>query len=397
MKFAFILGKNEELSAVELFSVLRLKNITFRLINKVSKIILLEIDSDEFEPSQFIEELGGLVRIVKIYDSLDYFDDQLLTNLDIYFINDFNYSFININLLKEEEQSLKASFKDFFKKNKFKAQLKSSEYSSKDNVSDPAKFFSWKLNEGFEFFTMKLASVYYYGVTDACTNAKKYVFLDENRPQRLFTHGTSFRLAQIMINLLQLKSGSTLVDPFAGTGTFMIEGLLHGLNVIGVDIDSDVLFAAKKNINWAKTTFANNQKHMLIHESSETADFNADACVFEPFMGPFLKNLPRYVEAENTVYMLTNIYTNLFKNLYKSLRQREKGLPSVVCILPEFKTREGKLLKPDYNKIFSSTGFKLMDLKEIDTSLNIKNPILYQTPEGNNIIRKLYVLERKTA
>lgn len=394
MKYAFILGKNDQLSTVELFSVLKSSKIDYQVNFHSNRILILDIDSDIFLPSDFIEKVGGIVRIVRIYNIENYFDPEIFTSLDIFYANSFNYGFIDLNLSKDEELEVRESIKSFFKKNKFKAYLKNSDYSSKDNVTDPAKYFSWKLDSGFEFFIAKFSNYYYYGITEACTNAKKYIFLDESRPQRIFTHGTSFRLAQIMLNILRLEPGSTFVDPFSGTGTFMIQAMMNNMNAIGIDIDDQIIFAAKKNINWAKNEFKFNQKHMMIHESSETAKFSADGSAFEPYMGPFLKDLPRFVDAEDTVYMLDKIYTNLFKNLAKNLKQREEGLPSIVCILPEFKTREGKLLKPDYNKMLSSAGFKLMNLKNIDSSINAINPILYQTPEGNNIVRKVYVLVR---
>ena len=51
-----------------------------------------------------------------------------------------------------------------------------------------------------------------------------------------------------MINLLGLKKGQTLCDPFCGTGTTLLESESMGINAIGIDFDEKMYNMTKENL-----------------------------------------------------------------------------------------------------------------------------------------------------
>ncbi len=56
------------------------------------------------------------------------------------------------------------------------------------------------------------------------------------------------RFARAMVNLARIKSGSTVLDPFCGTGVILIEAALAGMRVFGSDIDERMLHASEINL-----------------------------------------------------------------------------------------------------------------------------------------------------
>ncbi|WP_292460510.1 THUMP domain-containing protein, partial [Methanothermococcus sp.] len=66
-------------------------------------------------------------------------------------------------------------------------------------------------------------------------------YFQKNRPHlRAYFHPGCIipKLARCMVNLARLKEGNILLDPFCGTGGFLIEGGFIGCKLIGSDIDN---------------------------------------------------------------------------------------------------------------------------------------------------------------
>ena len=63
------------------------------------------------------------------------------------------------------------------------------------------------------------------------------------------------RLARLAVNLASgpLQKGATL-DPMTGTGGFAIEAALSGRDVVALDLDTEMIAGAKKNLEWSGST-----------------------------------------------------------------------------------------------------------------------------------------------
>lgn len=57
-------------------------------------------------------------------------------------------------------------------------------------------------------------------------------------------------LVQHYLREFGAKPGMTLLDPFSGTGTTLVEGKKSGLNVLGIEANDYCQFAAKVKLNW---------------------------------------------------------------------------------------------------------------------------------------------------
>ena len=70
------------------------------------------------------------------------------------------------------------------------------------------------------------------------------------RPKKVKTHPheLDWKLARAMVNLIGLKEGETVCDPFCGTGTILLEAESMGIKAIGVDFDEKMHQISKENL-----------------------------------------------------------------------------------------------------------------------------------------------------
>lgn len=396
--YLFLLGRDNNLSKLEIAIYLHKHNISYSVIVNSERYLILDFIKEQ-NFVNLTKELGGLVRVAKVYLATSKIkaNSEIIDKLDFNTPKKFNYTISSINISESEleivEDLLKQSFKEEKAKAVYKKPISHSKKKSKENINyiaNPDNYFSWKINLGMELFIVKDNNKFYFAKTFSCFNPRDNIFKDKNRPAIKEMYNTSFRLVSIMINLLGLSKDKTIVDPFCGTGTFLIEGLIKGYNVIGIDNDKEMIDASNKNVSWAIKEFNINNKFKLIKADSSKAKFSADACVFEPYMGPFLKKALNLEKAKTIVKELNGIYFDIFSTLYANLPKKAR----VVCILPEFKTFDNKVL-PINRAVYEKNGFSLVDVALINSSLDLINPIPYTTPSGSMINRKIYILEKR--
>ena len=97
----------------------------------------------------------------------------------------------------------------------------------------------------------------------------------KERPKKSkkYPHELDWKLTRVMINLIGLKKGETICDPFCGTGTTLLESESMGINAIGIDYDEKMCDMSKENLklNNYKSKILNSDFQELIKISN---DFN---------------------------------------------------------------------------------------------------------------------------
>ena len=70
------------------------------------------------------------------------------------------------------------------------------------------------------------------------------------RPKKTKTYPNEldWKLTRAMINLIGIKQGETICDPFCGTGTTLLEAESMGIHAIGMDFDEKMFNIAKENL-----------------------------------------------------------------------------------------------------------------------------------------------------
>ena len=113
-----------------------------------------------------------------------------------------------------------------------------------------------------------------------CTNKENFFGFSEKNEDKIrpkkskkYPHELDWKLTRVMINLIGLKKGETLCDPFCGTGTTLLESESMGINSIGIDFDEKMCEMSKENLK------LNNYKSKILKSDFEelikiSNDFN---------------------------------------------------------------------------------------------------------------------------
>lgn len=388
MKYLFALGRDAELAKLEIVSILRQTEFDYELTHEGGTYLIIDL-KEKININALIDRLAGTVRIAEVIGEIKDVNDFNFEKSELYLPNKLNYIIQCMDNNSALEEILDSKFKTFCKKFRIKAVSKGGNTS--EGITSPAAYRSWRLDEGMELLCAQVnnQNIIYIAHSIASPDPDIFQVKDNDRPARKFTHGTSFRLAQIMVNILNTPFTGTVIDPFCGTGTFLIEGMIKGYNMIGIDIEQSLINAAEQNINWAKKKFHLQANCELICEDSTKVDFTADGCVFEPYMGEFLKKAPGIDKAKESMWKLEKFYSLIFANLAKHLTDNAQ----IVCILPYLATYDGKKVYLS-NDFFAKLAFKHVNLEQ-KYGLKIHNPIEYFTPSGSLINRQVHIFQKK--
>lgn len=201
------------------------------------------------------------------------------------------------------------------------------------------------------------------GVQDIDAYAKR----DQARPARDAKVGMlPPKLAQILINLCgPLSEGSTILDPFCGTGVVLQEALLMGYRAYGTDINERMIDYSEKNLkHFDFKNFKLEVGDATSHKWSEEID--AVAC--EGYLGKPMSNIPPEIKLKTEKQECGAIVLGFLKNLASQIKSgtpvvvaapawlREDGIYSRLEILDEIadmgynvhnKTREGLIYHRD--------------------------------------------------
>ena len=116
-------------------------------------------------------------------------------------------------------------------------------------VLDAVKGVKVKLtNPDMTFFGVLTDDVFVFGLKVAEILAKPFV---GRRPRkRPFFHPSAMpaKLARCMVNLTQCRREDVVLDPFCGTGSFLIEAGLIGCKVVGFDVQLRMVRGTRRNL-----------------------------------------------------------------------------------------------------------------------------------------------------
>jgi len=137
---------------------------------------------------------------------------------------------------------------------------------------------------------------------------------EERRQGRLpsnYPVGMHPKLSRCMVNLSGAREGSTIYDPFCGTGGILIEAALAGMKAEGSDIDENMLKLCRKNL-----------KYLGINAKT----FRMDASKIRKKYDYIVSDLP-YGKSSRLSEDKHTLYSKFLKKLYRILKER-----AVLCI-----------------------------------------------------------------
>lgn len=365
----FILGRDPELSLLELKSYLDARKIKHELVDYSEKAAFLKLPQLDF--GAMIKDLGGTSKIGEVFGDLDKISLFNTTSNKIsYAISVYDGTDVD---------GFKVELKQKFKKEKLKANLKNPGH--EDGFLGPSEVVKHELvAKGFEILVCNDV----YAKTVAVFNPFEYEARDEARPAQRPLEMVSIRLAKILINLSGAKPGMKVLDPFCGIGVILQEAMLMNIDSIGIDISKDAFIASLKNVEWTKSKFnCNANAKVLNSDSTKPFNVKADCVATEPYLGPLLKKIPMENEAVKIAAELKRMYDSLLKSLSQSIQGK------IAIVTPKFRLYSGKRITLGFENIAESNGYKVSKILP-----DIKLPINYVGQRGI-IEREIWVLERK--
>jgi tRNA G10 N-methylase Trm11 len=287
-------------------------------------------------------------------------------------------------------------------KRAFKArEIRSRWVTSKDSPSlSPAAVSKLKMTtEGYDIVLIADGQTIYVGLTTHVQNADAWSARDYGRPVRDDENGMlPPKLARMMVNLAQVKEGETLLDPFCGSGTVLMEAALatHAGKLLGSDSEEKQIADSIKNTDWLV------EKHILtIADRERTAFFQSDArkladhasakkidvVVTEGSLGPLLRGHEGQKQLDTNRDVVTELWKDTLRSLHPLLT---KDARLVVC-WPSYKTSHG-LSRVKLDDDLEGLGYTLVNALAgwDDTGA----PMIYHR-EGQKIARRIVVVKKK--
>ena len=344
--YIFVLGKHPDLSIAEIKARYPKHKVWVKGDDFVVIDLPISLKQKEFnqlggsiKAAEFIKEVKKDVLIETLADILSshYQDMKLDYGLSIYGMSEKQLRPILLKLKKK----LKAdSIKSRFINKNFK------------NISS-AQYKSIK-EKGIELIAVNNKGRFTIGRTVTVQDIDAYSKRDYKKPFRSMQMGMlPPKLAQILINFTGVKG--KIWDPFCGSGTLIMEGLLMGHDMLGSDIHPKHIEGAKKNVAWLKKEFKILSKaELFVHDATQPIKLFFDAIACEADLGMPHGQSIRMDQLQKIMTELDDLYIRFFQNL-KAMKCR---VPIVIA-LPFFRLRNGQErdMKKTIQKI-KKMGFK---------------------------------------
>lgn len=375
----FILGSHPELSVAEIFSLIGEKPIVARLPH------VLIVDEVEQHLEALQTRLAGSVKIGSIIGELESWHEEETASLMASFITEtagkqkMSFGVSGYGIKRERLLSLGKRIKQSLKTTGRPIRYVTSK---QEVLSSVIVKENGLLSSGGEFAIFKTADKYLLGQTQTIQDYKLWSQRDFGRPRRDAKSGLlPPKLARIMLNLSATDpKQTTILDPFCGSGTILMEAILMGYKrIIGSDISEKAIQDSAENLTWLVDHFDLAPPAVALHITdvvhlSEFVQERVDVIVTETFLGePKFKPLSD-AEFRQTIQQLFSI----FKPSFSVLKERLKPDGTCVIAVPAFQTFSG-IRRINIDQFLEEIGFKIV------------NSFLYHRP-GQIVVREIFVL-----
>jgi len=174
------------------------------------------------------------------------------------------------------------------------------------------------------------------GKTLAVQNIDNWTVRDRKKPYADRKKGMlPPKVARMMVNLAvgdNSNSGKkiTILDPFCGSGTVLLESAMLGHDVIGSDLDVDSATGTRENLEWLKSEYKIDFDSQIFQKDATRLQLNNKVThlVTEPFLG---KPTPKAEQLPNIFKGLGKLYLGAFKQWTTFLAKEA----TLVVIFPE--------------------------------------------------------------
>ena len=238
--FFLLSGEHKTLPYAELKAILEAEKIKFEELDRSTQVIRIEANPKCIENIRLRAALTRVCCIeffncvAKYNEILSYVSKVPFEN----FINDGETFCVRIKRIRGASPHISCLMLE----KEIGGEILKKKPKVKVNLENPDKMFFGVLTDGRFIFGLKVAEI----------DPGEFI---ERRPSRKpFFHPTAMpaKLARCMVNLARATRGSTVLDPFCGTSSILIEAGLIGCKIIGLDVKKKMIYGSKENLSYFK-------------------------------------------------------------------------------------------------------------------------------------------------
>ena len=317
MTHLFFLGRQHDLSQAEIEIVLQRFGVT-SLIEVVTPAIVSVDLPESISPSDLMNVLGGTVKIAVLLADLETINtEEIEKEIANQIDNDGNAKTRRTFVLAEHNRN----HLDAISHKTIKRLLTSKDLSVRYIETSREGAEAGLLLEGkvTEYHVIHLVTKTVLAKTVAVQDVHNWSHRDMDKPYRDKIKGMiPPKLARTMINLAVGENDPksiTVFDPFCGTGTILMEGLMVGVTVMGSDLDHEAVHGAGQNLQWVVKEYGVPEPARLSIQDATQVSLQevgnkVDCIVTEPFLG---KPNPTPANVDNILKGLEKMYIGAFK------------------------------------------------------------------------------------
>lgn len=392
--YLYQLGTNTALSYAEIVRVFQHSEVSL-----VDKNALVKTESALVDAQKTLDGLGGTLRIADVLPTAYETAEEAIAALPVILEKlhkdnktriTFSSGFLTHpdNALREALENESRHTKHALKEAGHSVRYVALQHSDKQ-LSPASVFHNDLATSGYEILFFENNYSWYAAKTVAVQNIDAYSYRDEHRPFRDKRLGMiPLKVAQILLNLGEVKRGTRILDPFCGLGTILSEGLMMQAQVSGSDISQDVIEQCKKNLEWYKeklvprASFALQVCDVLKLSSLWKKPF--DVIISEGYLGqPIRGAFPNPNIMKKTFDQSTLLLTSLFQEAKKGVLI--PGGKIVICA-PYFQAKNGTTFGPYLDRIrsFGYTQRTLLpDSEGVSSFEETRGTLLYARPDAH--------------
>ena len=365
MEYLFLLGRNKELSIAEIISYFEKENVVIEVTRNKSNGIIIRTD-EKINSEKIINKLGGTIAIGEILSQGDLKEiSKFIETNEIYSGVSNKPHYTLLDLAEEETHTeILLLIKDKFRKEKLKAKYQPQTgmitlQNDETIFGSPSKIN--RLDE--KYFLLESNETYLFGKLNNIYDTKESEKRDMEKPARRESLAISPRLSKILINLSQVKANENLLDPFCGIGVILQEALIQDINAVGIDIDTEAIQGAQKNIAWLKSNYKIKSKFNLYSGNSKKIQISEsiNGIATEPSLGEILRKTPSEKDALKTLKDFEKLMINVLNNVKTKLAPNSK----IAFTMPHIRVKR-KRLSCDIENILEKTGLKQHSIEGIE-------------------------------
>ena len=313
--YFFQLGNTPELSLAELRAV-----VGQEFVNQISpQIAQVQLKSEQ-RAIELVDLLGGTVKILKEVQKLETADITELKEIVVDYLlqiadnNKIHFAFSELgrdHLEKIEGFELKSLLQQKGVNSRYVE-------GSRHGLSAAILLHKKRVQE---VYLISTDIGVFLAQTIAVQDIDDWTHKDRNKPYFDRKKGMlPPKVALIMINIaigdnpVKADRKNILLDPFCGTGTIVLEGLLTNLDVIGTDIDADSVAGTRQNLFWLKEHYPFTHEYTVFTSDATKIPPQKEKIqyiVTEPFLG---KPKPNQAKLPYIFKGLEKLYLGAFKH-----------------------------------------------------------------------------------